>query len=167
MKNKRLIFLDYDGVVNNLVFHDINGEPTFYTKKGEDGSRDECVNDFQAIAWLNKICREFNCEIVVTSTWRGRPDYQDCLYKAGLNKNIKILGRTPYISVCERGQEIMAWFEANPDYKKFDYIVLDDDIADMGLVLEHLIQTDTYRGLGYHEYEKIVKRWRQPRLVET
>ena len=28
----KVIFLDYDGVVNNLVFHKIDGEPTFYTK---------------------------------------------------------------------------------------------------------------------------------------
>ena len=35
----KIIFLDYDGVVNNLVFFDINGEPTFgYVDIWSDGS---------------------------------------------------------------------------------------------------------------------------------
>ena len=28
----KIIFLDYDGVVNNLVFHTIDGEPDFYAE---------------------------------------------------------------------------------------------------------------------------------------
>ena len=55
----KIIFLDYDGVVNNLVFQDINGEPNFNFPKLEQ------VNDKQAVAWLNKICREFDAKIVV------------------------------------------------------------------------------------------------------
>lgn len=65
----KIIFLDYDGVVNNLIFHTIDGEPDFYADKSIDHQyRDYKVNDFQAVAWLNKICREFNCKIVVSST---------------------------------------------------------------------------------------------------
>ena len=91
----KIIFLDYDGVVNNLVFFNINGEPTFgYVGPDGEKSIDRQVNDFQAIAWLNKICREFECKLVITSTWRWRDDYQECLYRAGLNEKVEILGRT-------------------------------------------------------------------------
>ena len=56
----KIIFLDYDGVVNNLVFFDVNGEPTFsYVEPDGEKTIDRQVNDFQAMAWLNKICREF------------------------------------------------------------------------------------------------------------
>lgn len=41
----KIIFLDYDGVVNNLVFHDINGEPDFYCIDFSDDNK-RCVNDF-------------------------------------------------------------------------------------------------------------------------
>ena len=34
-----------------------------------------------------------------------------------------------------------------------------DDDADMEPYIDHLIQTDSIRGLGYYEYEKICKRW--------
>lgn len=159
----KLIFLDYDGVVNNLIFHKIDGEPDFYFKPLEETAElDRQVNDFQAVAWLNKICREFDCKIVVTSTWRGRDDYKECLYRAGFKG--EIIDRTPRLG-GERGGEIYVWLnrKENQDIVKDidDFIILDDD-SDMGnLLMSHLIQTDTYRGLGYHEYEKICKRWEE------
>lgn len=153
----KIIFLDYDGVVNNLVFHDVNGEPSFYAKDNDHNQ----VNDFQAIAWLNKICREFECKIVVTSTWRFREDYKECLYKAGLNRNVEILGRTPQSTLGngQRGWDIQEWFSEN-NYKIEDYIILDDD-CDMMHFIDNLIRTNPYRGLGYEEYEKICDRWRE------
>ena len=158
----KIIFLDYDGVVNNLVFFDVNGEPTFgYVEPDGEKTVDRQVNDFQAMAWLNKICREFHCSIVVTSTWRFRDDYAECLYRAGLNENVPILGRTARTSKFghERGFEISDWLLANKDqYKIDDFIILDDD-ADMVHLSSHLIKTDTYRGLGLHEYQKICNRW--------
>lgn len=157
----KIIFLDYDGVVNNLVFFDINGEPTFgYVGPDGEKSIDRQVNDFQAIAWLNKICREFECKLVITSTWRWRDDYQECLYRAGLNEKIEILGRTPKSNLGhQRGWEIQEWFFQNKDkYNIEDYIILDDD-SDMLHFSSHLIKTDTYRGLGIYEYQEICKRW--------
>lgn len=155
-----LIFLDYDGVVNNLIFHKIDGEPDYYYRPLEETAElDRQVNDFQAVAWLNKICRDFNVKVVLTSTWRGRDDYKECLTRAGFKG--EILGRTPWLG-AERGQEIFVWMnrEENAEIMKNvkDFIILDDD-ADMGIYMDSLIQTDTYRGLGFHEYEKIRKRW--------
>lgn len=157
--NKKIIFLDYDGVVNNLIFHSVDGEPDFYSKPLEEYSgRDYCVNDMQAVAWLNKICREFNCDVVVTSTWRNRDDYQDCLYNAGFKG--KILGRTPLETGLggHRGLQIQQWRDQHKEYQDLDFIILDDD-TDMYPYMKHLIQTDTIRGLGYYEYQKICERW--------
>ena len=156
----KLIFLDYDGVVNNLIFHTIDGEPDFYYRPlNEYSGLDRQVNDFQAVAWLNKICREFNCKVVVTSTWRGRDDYAECLYRAGFKG--EIIGRTPWLGT-KRGKEIFVWLnkEENQNIVKDidDFIILDDD-ADMEMYMPHLIQTNTYRGLGFEEYQKICKRW--------
>lgn len=161
-KNEKfnLIFLDYDGVVNNLIFHKIDGEPDYYYRPLEETAElDKQVNDFQAVAWLNKICRDFNCKVVVTSTWRGRDDYKECLTRAGFKG--EILGRTPWLG-AQRGQEIFVWMNKEENAKIMknveDFIILDDD-ADMGIYMDNLIQTDTFRGLGFHEYEKIRKRW--------
>lgn len=72
----KIIFLDYDGVVNTLWFDDINGEPNF------NFPSDDKVNNTQAIAWLNKLCKETGAKIVVTSTWRMSENYKECLYNA-------------------------------------------------------------------------------------
>ena len=156
----KVIFLDYDGVVNNLIFHKIDGEPDFYCEALEDYcGRDYKVNDFQAVAWLNKICREFNAKIVVSSTWRGRDDYAECLYKAGFKG--EVIGRTPFLAEHiyheTRGREIKMWLDDH-DGEIEDFIILDDD-ADMWILKDYLIQTNTYRGLGYEEYQKICDRW--------
>lgn len=157
----KIIFLDYDGVVNNLIFHTVDGEPDFYSQPLEEYSgKDYCVNDMQAVAWLNKICREFDCKVVVTSTWRGRSDYKECLYRAGFKGDI--IGRTTLEGSLAgyRGEQIAQWWHDNNNlqYKGIDFIILDDD-TDMEPYMDHLIKTDTIRGLGYYEYQKICKRW--------
>lgn len=150
----KIIFLDYDGVVNNLIFQDINGEPNFNLP----GISPPQVNDFQAVAWLNKICREFDAKIIVTSTWRGRPDYAECLYRAGFSG--EVIGRTTFEGrlAGHRGTQIKQWLEDNQKYNNIDFIILDDD-TDMEPYMDKLIKTDTIRGLGYYEYEKICNRW--------
>lgn len=62
----KIIFLDYDGVVNNLIFHTIDGEPDFYAEKSIDHQyRDYKVNDFQAVAWLNKISENLIAKLLL------------------------------------------------------------------------------------------------------
>ena len=126
----KLIFLDYDGVVNNLIFHTIDGEPDFYYRPlNEYSGLDRQVNDFQAVAWLNKICREFNCEIVVTSTWRSSPDYAKYLYRAGLNENIKVYGiieNMSYITCDNCGNKVSLFGKDNIELlaKRFNLDIL-------------------------------------------
>ena len=154
---KHLIFLDYDGVVNTLWFKDVNGEPNYNWPNSNQ------VNNTQAIAWLNKICRDYDCGIVVTSTWRKDENYKECLWNAGLNKDIPLLGKIgecEYVEHETRGREIMQWINDNEDIMSNirDFIILDDD-ADMWILGDHLIRTNTYLGLGFYEWEKIRIRW--------
>lgn len=165
----KVIFLDYDGVVNNLVFIRPNGEPTFnyYDRKSLFKPfkifgkyfflRDRKVNDKQAIGWLNLICKKFNAKVVVTSTWRTRKDYDKCLYRAGFKG--EVIGRTDWLSITKgRGLEIQKWLDDHKDLKIEDFIILDDD-ADMCHLMDHLIQTNSYDGLKGSHYAEIRKRW--------
>lgn len=149
----KIIFLDYDGVVNTLWFNDINGEPDFnYPQMTQ-------VNNTQAIAWLNKLYRKVPYSIVVSSTWRFSKNYQEALYNAGLNKGIPILGATPRGSFNEkRGNEIQQWLDTHKEYDIEDFIILDDD-NDMEHLIDHLIQTDSILGITYYIYEQIISRW--------
>lgn len=147
----KVIFLDFDGVVNTLWFYDVDKEPN-YNLPGITR-----VNNTQAIGWLNKLCRETDAKIVITSTWRFRPDVRECLYDAGLNKNIEILDITPSFSNCHRGAEIKWWLDRHKvEYDIDNFVILDDD-KDMDELKYKLVQTDTITGLDYYDYEYALK----------
>lgn len=146
----KVIFLDYDGVVNTLWFNDVNGEPRF------DFPNDNRVNNTQAIAWLNKLCRETGAKIVVSSTWRLYDNYKECLYNAGLNKDIEILGRTKKLGTA-RGIEIQDWLDEHQELNIEKFVILDDDM-DMAHLMDYAVFTDVYIGITYYAYEAAKKK---------
>lgn len=142
-----IIFLDYDGVVNTVWFDNVNKKPKF------NFPDDNKVNNTQAIGWLNLLYTEIPYSIVVSSTWRSNEKYREFLYNAGLNKDIKILGKTDILHI-ERGKEIQKWLDDNKNLNIERFVILDDDI-DMMHLSNHLIKTDAMIGLGYYEYVKV------------
>jgi len=179
---KKIIFLDFDGVVNTIYF-DQNG-------KGDYGSgSDNKVNNWQAICWLNELYGKVPYSIVVTSCWRTsrtNEELQTILYNSGLNKEIEILGKTIELNThkgdytfklfghwfCKhtsRGREIDYWlrnFNTLPNdlpikinHTTNNFIILDDD-KDMWKHKKHLIQT-TQAGFTVVEYDKVLNKWKQ------
>lgn len=136
-----IVFLDYDGVVNSLMFGEKKSEP--YFNFPDDGK----VNNYQAVKWLEKLCNEFNAKIVVTSTWRKEENYKECLYNGGLSKNIEIIGKTDDKG-NRRIAEINRWLSSHPEVE--NYVILDDDFIEENN--EHWIRTQTYIGMTYNDY---------------
>lgn len=154
MKNP-IVFLDFDGVVNTLMIYK---EPLKARRLLHQGEYyfdlcypvDRRVSNTQAVIWLEKLCKEFNADIVITSTWRK--DYGlacESLYNSGLSKDIKIIDRTPWLDGY-RGAEIDAWLKEHPCSA---FVILDDD-ADMEPYTDHLVQTDFDTGITVTIYEK-------------
>lgn len=138
-----VVFLDYDGVVNSLIFQTDKEEPYFnfpYHNK---------VNNYQAVKWLEKLCKEFDAKIVVTSTWRLEDNYKECLYNGGLSYEIEILGKTDNLG-SKRINEINKWLEIHPNVNQ--YVILDDDYIEEGN--KHWVKTETYNGFLWSDYEK-------------
>lgn len=156
----KIIFLDIDGVVNTLmIYTKPQDTSTHYIER--DGFyfeicdiKDDRVSNNQAINWLNKLCKENNAKIVVSSTWRKfeRQNHtvENCLRNSGLLPNIPIIGATPYTG-GSRGSEIKQWLAENYPDDKVKFIILDDD-SDMDDLIDHLILCDNKRGFGYAEY---------------
>jgi hypothetical protein len=145
----KVVFLDYDGVVNTPMW-DESG-----TKCNYSFPSDNKVNNFQAVQWLSEACQKFGFGIVITSTWRRRDNYKDCLINGGLRSEINILGRTPYLYGKTRGEEIREYLNNHPEIT--DYIIVDDDEDMMPEQLPHFIQTDGYTGFNLHDFEKFEK----------
>ena len=143
-----VLFLDYDGVVNTPMWDD-TGKHCRFNHAG-----DNKVNNFQAVQWVSKFCKECGYAIVVTSTWRFDNNYKDCLVNGGLWDGIQILGRTPYVSSGNRGDEIQKYLDEHQEVENF--LIFDDD-SDMGVLIDHLIKTDSTFGFSMYNYDAAVQ----------
>lgn len=143
--NSRIVFLDYDGVVNTPMW---NAEGTVcsygFPKQGK-------VNNFQAVQWLSEACQKFGYDIVVTSTWRLDNNYKECLINGGLRAGIEILGRTPRFSGQPRGAEIKAYLDEHPEI--LYYVIVDDEADILPEQRDHFIQTNGDTGFNLSEFK--------------
>lgn len=119
----RVIFLDFDGVVNTPMWENRNGK----LRCGYGFPKDGKVNNWQAVQWVSEFCQEFGYSIVVSSTWRkdGWETCERCLKNGGLREGIDVVGVTPVSKTGYRGEEIKAWLCAHPDVDGF--LIFDDD----------------------------------------
>ena len=122
------------------------------------------VNNFQAVQWISEACQKFNYDIVVTSTWRLRDNYQECLINGGLRESVTILGKTEYLwwsqekNYC-RGDEIKKYLEDHSDITH--YIIVDDEHDFLPHQEKHLIQTNVNTGFTEDDFLKFTNIVRQ------
>lgn len=146
-----VIFIDYDGVVNNIIW---NAEGT---KADYNHFHNGKVNNYQAIQWLSEFCEKYDYKIVVTSTWRLHPNYKEChkecLIAGGLRDGIEILGCVGRLS-AGRGAEIMEYLSQHPEIEK--WLVLDDEDCSDGFpeIKEHQVLCLTNAGFGLEQFEE-------------
>lgn len=144
--NSRVIFLDYDGVVNTPMW---NVEGTVcsygYPHQGK-------VNNFQAVQWLSEACQKFGYDIVVTSTWRLSPNYKECLINGGLRPGIEILGRTDSIRGVCRGVEIKKYLDEHPEITH--YVIVDDEADILPEQCGNFVMTNGDTGFNLSEFKE-------------
>lgn len=143
-----VLFLDYDGVVNTPMW-DETGEKCTY-----NFPQDNKVNNFQCVQWVSEFCQKYGYSIVVSSSWRNRENYRECLLNGGLRDGIEILGKTPNLPGTHgsrRGDEIQMWLDEHPEVDVF--IILDDE-SNVGHLADHLIKCNTTVGFTLLEFMK-------------
>lgn len=117
----RVLFLDFDGVIST--------NRAYLAQKHID-NRDLRWLDPVACGLIKDLCKEFNLQIVVTSTWRkfGLDRVAACLGMHGLWKFTHTDWRTKDLwakdGTC-RPNEIRDWLARNPECD--DWLILDDD----------------------------------------
>ena len=147
----RIVFLDYDGVVNTYMWNERG------TKVSYNYPIDNKVNHFQAVQWLSEFCLKYGFDIVVTSTWREEQNYKECLINGGLRKGIEILGCTKSIEGKTRGDEVNAYLAEHPEIA--DYIILDDINDFLPRQKNHLILVNHHYGFQNPEYRECIDRF--------
>ena len=135
----RLLFLDFDGVVNVPYDYD---SPEFQEmeEKGEyDFFRPELV------ARVNRLCRDYGLSVVITSSWRysGLDYCIDSLMRAGFDPAIEIEGMTDTDDpLFRREEEIFAYLMKTEAVSSF---LLLDDIP-MEKFRDYAVATPFYSG---------------------
>ncbi len=134
---KKVIFLDIDGVLNSAFYDRIRG--------AEDGNIDP-----SRMPLLKKIVIETGAEIVLSSSWRRHwePDGHGEVFCElnGIFKSfgLEITDKTPVLGT--RSEEISAWLENHPEVK--NYVILDDAFFGWGAHETHLVKTSAFIGKG-------------------
>lgn len=127
--SKKIIYLDYDGVLNDIPYlHN------FHSKPGIHSGKDSL--DPKKISLLRNLCSLTKAKVVLTSSWRD--DLKTRKYLK-THWNIPIIGATPH-KHDNRGQEIHQWMVDS----RFDgqYIIIDDECSDLTQEQrQHLILT--------------------------
>lgn len=120
----KVLFLDIDGVLNCQ----------------ETISLPDQIDPVK-VALLNWICRETECKIVISSTWRLlHPLLEITSILRSREFNGQIIDKTPdFKRSMARGQEIQTWLKDHPEVT--NWAVVDDDTADMAEVAHRQVVT--------------------------
>ena len=146
----KVVFLDYDGVINRKMWTRLDGEWVCRYGYPEDGR----VNDCQAVQWVSEFCEKHGFDVVVTSTWRKYPEWESCLRGGGLREGVKVLGATA-LPTKERAEEISDYLASHPEIDT--YLIFDD--KESLAHSEHasrLVLCKKERGFGEEEYNTAV-----------
>lgn len=150
----RIVFLDYDGVVNTYINYDYgNGLERRYA-----WPKDNVINNKRAVDILNELYETYPFDIVVSSTWRTAPNYKECLYNGGLDPNIKIIGATPDLDWRWRDKEIQQWIDENNFTGS--YVILDDEpylFESTETTNHHLILVSGDYGLSRKSLKRVIR----------
>jgi len=143
----KLIFLDFDGVVNTRLYDSKKNKiGYFHPSDGE-------VNNKNAIDFLNLLVKETSAKIVVSSTWRRGETVEtlsEWLYNSGFEG--EVIGKTPVMDDYCRGAEIEEYLLRLKDVES--YVILDDDSDMLKHQMDNFVKCDHDYGFLFYEYFK-------------
>lgn len=139
----RIVFLDFDGVLNSRALVERSPAPH---------APGPGLLAADAVARVERLCVGARAAIVISSTWRltfALPALQDMLRARGLTTT-PILGVTPMIPHKKgRGQEIQLWLDTAPRAREraVEGMVILDDEPDMLHLTPWLVQSSFETGV--------------------
>ena len=147
----KVLFLDVDGVLNSEEGWRRDNPSTYkYLTR-------ECVDQ------LARIIRALpDVKVVLSSSWRlhmSLAEFRGTLLTAGAS--IPLIGDTPLtrMSGGQRGEEIQAWIDGADQGVVERFVILDDDVFDMGeTLMPHVVRTDGKVGLTQEKADDVIRR---------
>lgn len=154
----RVIFLDFDGVLNSREY--------MKSRPAEHADFDDIDDvDPDAVARVQRIVDATDARIVISSTWRllhELDELRDILKARGLTTG-KVVAATPALHDKDRGDEIQRWLDmASIFTRRPEGIVILDDDSDMGGLLPWLVKTTFDKGLTDYHVTKAIEMLSKP-----
>jgi len=139
-----IIFLDFDGVLNNARFlmNNTNQWPHFLM--------------VEKIDILNRILDQTNANIVFSTSWRENfttIQLIDIMEQAGFKHGIRCIGKTPITFECNRALEISEYVSAN---SVDNYAILDDNANELHGQLKKTVLIDNQTGIMDENIELVL-----------
>lgn len=128
----------------NIIFTDIDGVLNPHWKK---------VWSKKAIAIFNRICKDFNLVVVITSSWRTNhtiEQLQKIFDDQGIE--VKIHDYTPFIDQADRGLEIKEYLSKNKCEK---FVIIDDKTSNIEPHVKNAVKCQSWVGLTEEQYDEI------------
>ena len=159
----RIVFLDFDGVLNSHAYARRLGR-----------EQDVMGLDEDAVSRLNRLVTEGGFpDVVVSSSWRhGRTVHQlrELLHRAGFSGCV--VGKTPDCAHTPegglwrgamRGNEVQSWLDLAPlyDVEVTQFVIIDDD-SDMAHLADRHIKTAFETGLTDADVDRAIKMLAEP-----
>jgi hypothetical protein len=150
----RVLFLDFDGVLNSVGSFIYNNRQNLLGFTQTPTHQSFCPI---ASSNLQYILEELSdVQVVATSSWRKNKTIE-ALKKIFETNNIlpdRMIGATPVDADRYRGNEIKKYLDEHTEVT--DFVILDDDI-DMNPYLDNLVKTDSRDGLTFSKAERVIE----------
>lgn len=147
-----VLFLDMDGVL-------CSPRCTFFAKEIY-GEIPYNYLDKEATSYMLTIVRKYGFKIVVSSVWRGNPNFIENMRSVGfISTDFHVDWRTKNIDVAWRGDEIDEWLQRHPEVGD-KYVIFEDEPSDLldHHKADHLVKCDTYNGIMFDSMREFDQR---------
>jgi HAD domain in Swiss Army Knife RNA repair proteins len=155
---KKVLFLDFDGVLNDDTYLRRVREQGLVQGLGLRDPSDRHMLDPARIALLDSLLALSGVDVVLSTSWRmiyTTDELKEFLRLQGMQCVGKIIGRTKNpINHVQRGVLIRLWLDDHPEYTH--HVALDDDPGAAECDVK-LVQTDPLVGLTDDDVETALK----------
>lgn len=153
----KILFLDIDGVINQF------GEKPTPQNWVEDkyGERHLVCYEPEKVYMINLITDRTGAKVVISSSWRHMPDWEECMKVMGI---LNVIDRTPKYSdhkkygcayeELSRGHNIQDWLDEH-DVER--YAIIDDSSDMLKSQLPNLFRTSEFTGITQDIADNIEK----------